>query len=235
VQAYKRAEYQDAIAHFERSAAADPANPVPHLCLAQAYAKQYRPSSETAENKQLAQRALDEFEKVLALHPSVDQQKASLKGEASLYFKMKQFADAKESFRKLTIVDPDDAESYYSIAIIDWVESYAARMKKHSELKLTPDARLTGEPCWEIRATNEERVKDGIAMLTKAIDLRPDYDDAMAYMNLMYRERADIQCGDAQAHDADMKTADKWVDLIMASKKAKSEAAPELKRHPSER
>ena len=33
-------------------------------------------------------------------------------------------------------------------------------------------------------------------MLEKALELRPDYDDAMAYMNLMYRERADLQCDD---------------------------------------
>jgi hypothetical protein len=31
-------------------------------------------------------------------------------------------------------------------------------------------------------------------MFKKAINLRPDYDDAMAYRNLMYREKADVEC-----------------------------------------
>jgi hypothetical protein len=56
-------------------------------------------------------------------------------------------------------------------------------------------------------------------MLKKAIELRRDYDDAMAYMNLMYRERADIQCRDAKAYAADLKTADDWVDLTIATKR----------------
>jgi hypothetical protein len=60
-------------------------------------------------------------------------------------------------------------------------------------------------------------------MLNKAIELRHDYDDAMAYMNLMYRERADIQCGDAKAYAEDLKTADKWVDVTLAVKKLVAE------------
>ena len=58
------------------------------------------------------------------------------------------------------------------------------------------------------------------------MQLRPDYDDAMAYLNLMYRERADLECGDEAAHAADLKTADEWVDKTMATKKAKAEKQP---------
>jgi hypothetical protein len=59
--------------------------------------------------------------------------------------------------------------------------------------------------------------------------LRPDYDDAMAYLNLMYREKADVECDDPAARAADLKTADEWVDKTMAAKRAKAEkqaAAP---------
>jgi hypothetical protein len=56
--------------------------------------------------------------------------------------------------------------------------------------------------------------------------LRPDYDDAMAYMNLMYRERADLECDDAGARTADLKSADDWVDKTMATKKAKAAKQP---------
>ena len=62
--------------------------------------------------------------------------------------------------------------------------------------------------------------------LNKALQLRPDYDDAMAYMNLMYREKADIECDDPGARSADLKTADEWVDKTMATKKAKAEKQP---------
>jgi hypothetical protein len=44
-------------------------------------------------------------------------------------------------------------------------------------------------------------------------------------MNLMYRERADIQCDDPIARAADLKTADEWVDKTMAIKKASAKTA----------
>ena len=59
--------------------------------------------------------------------------------------------------------------------------------------------------------------------LVKALTLRRGYDDAMAYMNPLYRGRADIQCGDPKAYRADLKEADRWVDLTMAAKEAKAE------------
>ncbi|MGC2450465.1 MAG: hypothetical protein WA477_22635, partial [Candidatus Sulfotelmatobacter sp.] len=57
------------------------------------------------------------------------------------------------------------------------------------------------------------------------IELRPDYDDAMAYMNLMYRERADLECDDLVARANDLRTADEWVDKTLAVKKAKARKA----------
>ena len=48
----------------------------------------------------------------------------------------------------------------------------------------------------------------------------------MAYLNLMYRERADIQCADPAARSEDLKTADEWVDKTMAIKKQKAEKQP---------
>jgi hypothetical protein len=74
-----------------------------------------------------------------------------------------------------------------------------------------------------VKEKNTANVQEGIDNLNKALQLRPDYDDAMAYLNLMYRERADIDCDDPAARSADLKTADEWVDKTMATKKAKAE------------
>jgi len=76
-----------------------------------------------------------------------------------------------------------------------------------------------------VRQANWENVADGIDMLKKAIELRPDYDDAMAYMNLMYRERADIDSGDPRVRAHDLTIADNWVDMTLAIKKQKAEKA----------
>ena len=68
-------------------------------------------------------------------------------------------------------------------------------------------------------------VNDGMTMLTKAVSLREDYDDAMAYLNLLYHLRADMECGNKEAHAADLKKADECSDMAMAARKKKADAA----------
>jgi hypothetical protein len=83
------------------------------------------------------------------------------------------------------------------------------------------DSLIHNPACWQLKSQNEAVVRDGIEQLTEAIKLRPDYNDAMAYKNPMFRERADIQCGDSNAHKADLNAADHWVDLTMETVTAK--------------
>jgi hypothetical protein len=45
----------------------------------------------------------------------------------------------------------------------------------------------------------------------------------MAYLNLMYRERADLDCDDLAARAEDLATADHWVDETLRVKKLKAE------------
>ena len=77
--------------------------------------------------------------------------------------------------------------------------------------------------CSEIQAKNQDKVQEGIDSLNKALQLRKDYDDAMAYLNLLYREKADLECGDPDARKQDLAAADDWVKKTMDTKKAKAE------------
>jgi tetratricopeptide (TPR) repeat protein len=219
VSAYKQAKYEEAVGHFRQAVMLDPAFVPAHLRLASAYAQQYVPGVDVPENNEMGQQAIAQFEQALALNPACDQQVSALKGMAYLFLNMKQFERAKEYDRKILKIEPNDPEIYYAIGVIDWTESYQLRMEQRAKLNLKPEGTLIDAPeCWDVQAKNEERVKDGIEMLTKAISLRETYDDAMAYMNLMYRERADIRCGDTRAYRADIRTADQWVDATIATK-----------------
>jgi len=66
---------------------------------------------------------------------------------------------------------------------------------------------------------NGPLIQEGLDALNKAVQLRPNYDDAMAYINLLYRRKADIECGDEDARKADIAEADKWVQKAMAARK----------------
>src|SRR5437667_178936 len=131
---------------------------------------------------------------------------------------------AKEFHRKVLEQDPTDPESYYSIGVIDWTQTYAPNQELRSRLSLKPDEPLKDEKvCDELRTKNQGLVKEGVDMLNQAIKLRKDYDDAMAYLNLMYRQKADIECGDPLLRVEDLKKADEFVEQAMGIKKRKAE------------
>lgn len=227
VQAYKGAKYEEAISHFQQAVTLDPSLLNARLYLATAYAQQYIPGAPGEDNERNATEAIGEFQKVLDMHPPRDQQIASLKGIASLYFNMKKLDQAKEYHEKVAQMDPNDPEAYYSIGVIDWTEAYQPNMEERAKLGLKPDEPIKDKKvCLALQQKNSDVVKDGIDVLNKALSLRPDYDDAMAYMNLMYRQKADLECGDPAARAADLKTADEWVDKTMITKKQKAEKQP---------
>jgi hypothetical protein len=105
-------------------------------------------------------------------------------------------------------------------------------MEERAKLGIKPDENLNAKNkdqkkvCEELKAKNMPAITEGIDSLNKAIQLRPDYDDAMAYLNLMYREKADVECDDPAARQEDLKTADQWVDKTLSTKKAKAEKQP---------
>jgi len=230
VQAYKNAKYESAIEHFKNAVALDPSLINANLYLATAYAQQYIPGADSPDNNRYAEEAIAVFKHVLDQNPPKEQQVHSLKGIASLYFNMKKFDQAKDYYQKVAALDPNDPETYYSIAVIDWTQAYQKRMEERAKLGLKPtddlkDKKDCAQLLKSIKDSNEPQVQDGIQKLQKAIELRPDYDDAMAYLNLLYREEADLQCDNPDARKADLKNADDWVDKTLSTKKAKAEKA----------
>jgi tetratricopeptide (TPR) repeat protein len=232
VEAYKNTHYEEAINHFQQAVKLDPKLLNARLYLATAYVGQYIPGVDSPENVSVAEQAIAQFKQVMDDHPSREQKVNSAKGIASLYFNMKRFDDAKKYNHIVSDLDPNDADPYYSIGVVDWTESYAPRMEERAKLGLKPEEHLNPKNkdqkkvCDELRQKNMPLVQEGIDNLNKAIQLRPDYDDAMAYMNLMYREKADIECDDLAARAEDLKTADGWLDKNLAVRKAKAEKQP---------
>jgi hypothetical protein len=68
-------------------------------------------------------------------------------------------------------------------------------------------------------------IEEGIESLKRAISIRPDYDDAMAYLNLLYRRKADIVAGDDDREEL-LKMADDLVDRVKEIKTQRAQAQP---------
>jgi tetratricopeptide (TPR) repeat protein len=221
VAAYKNARYETAINYFKKAVELDSSLQNAKLYLATAYAQQYIPGVDSPENLQNATAAIEQYKAVLDQDPK---NVNSIKGIAYLYLQMKKFEDAKTYYRKAIELDPNDPEAYYSVGVIDWTEAYQPRMEARAKVGLRPDEPLKDKKlCVSLRDAQGPVIQDGIDALNKALSLRQDYDDAMAYMNLLYREKADRECDQPDQRVADSKTADEWVDKTLAAKKAKAE------------
>ena len=232
VKAYKDSHYEQAIDHFQQAVQLDPNLINARMYLATAFVSQYIPGVDSPDNLRTAQQAIDEYSKVLDTPGAARDQKVnSAKGVAYLYLNQKKWDDAKKYYRMASDMDPNDPEPYYSVGVIDWTACYQPRMEERAKLGLKPEESLNPknkdqkQVCEQLKTKNTPAIQEGIDSLQKAIQLRPDYDDAMAYMNLMYRERGDVECDDLAARAEDLKTADHWVDETLRVKKAKADKA----------
>jgi hypothetical protein len=77
----------------------------------------------------------------------------------------------------------------------------------------------------ELQEKYSEVITAGIQNLEKALQIDKEYDDAMAYLNLLYRERADI-ADDEAGYTKDTDMADQWIAKALETRKIKAERAP---------
>lgn len=221
VQAYKNAQYPDAVEQFKAAVELDPEFATARLYLATAYMSQYIPGADSPDNNRMAQMAHEEFLRVLEKDPTNSIALASI---ASLYFHQKKFNESEEWFKKLIAAHPDNKEAYYTLGVIAWTRTFQKRMTARAEMGMKPEdpGPLKDRKVREkLRAENLPIIEEGLKYLQKAVELDPEYDDAMAYLNLLYRERADLQ-DTKEAYEKDTETADNWVDKTLATKKAKA-------------
>ena len=202
VESYKNNHYEQAIDHFQQAVRLDPSLINARMYLATAFVSQYIPGVDSPDNLRTAQQAIDEYQRVIDANPSREQKVNAAKGIAYLYLNEKKWDDAKKYYRMASDLDPNDPEPYYSIGVIDWTAAYQPRMEERAKLGMKPEENLNPKNkdqkkvCEELKAKNASAIQEGIDSLNKAIQLRPDYDDAMAYLNLMYREKGDVECDD---------------------------------------
>jgi len=230
VGAFRNAQFQAAITHFQNAVALDPTLLNARLYLATAYAQQYVPGGESPENVKFAQQAIEAFDDVLKMDPN---NTTAIASAAQMYYYMKKFDKAQVYQRRWLQVEPNNPDPYYWIGVLDWAICFPRTQQMRKDLKIEfpkdPKNPSSLPPFPEkARAQLEEQngplVKEGLEVLGKAIELKPNDFNTMAYLNLTYRQKADLE-PTAEAREADLKQAEDWVEKALASKKAGTEGA----------
>jgi TonB family protein len=221
VAAFKNARYTQAIAEFQKAVDLDPNFTNARLYLATAWMQQYIPGAESPENAAIAQHAETEFKAVLTQDAA---NRVALVSLASLYLNSKRWDDARAGYRTLLNYDPNNRDAYYSLGFIAWSQWYpayaaaraAAGLRQEMPGPIPDPAVRTG-----LAARWSATIEDGIWNLNRTLQIDPLYSDAMAYMNLFIRERADLR-ETKEEYQHDVAEADYWVGKALAAKKAQA-------------
>src|SRR5258708_7201360 len=192
VTAFKNGQSDAAIEYFKQAKEADPDLLNARLYLATAYASLYIPGAPSQENMARGNQAIAEFKEVLEK-------------------------------------DPNNISAIDGIGVIDWTLAFRGngemRMdyNKNNIRKQVKDTDpLPGAIRTEYASKYGQLIDEGITDLQKAISIKPDYDDAMAYLNLLYRRKADM-VESKEEREALLKQADDLVDKVKEIKQKRSE------------
>lgn len=240
VQDFRNAQFQAAIDHFQKAVNLDPTLLNARLYLATAYAQQYLPGSDSPENVKVAQQAIDAFQDVIKMDTAkTGATTTAIASIAQIYYNMKKFDMAKQYNQRRIELEPNNPEPYYWIGVLDWGVCFPRTQTLRMEHNIAAPKDLTHpndlpvipeklrKPLAE---QNAPLIDEGLKALTKAIELKPNDADSMVYLNLLYRQKAEIE-PDNEARAADLKMAEEWVDKALAARKAggvgSSETAPQ--------
>ena len=221
VDAFKTGHYEEAASDFQSAVDTEPTSRMARIYLGTALAYQVVPNLDTPENVTIANRAISQFNQILASNP---QDLDALRQVASIQRNVKRFDDALVTERKIIAIDPNDAEAHYTIGVIEWTDAYKTAVQTLGNESLQDDgngnAHMSGATCASLISNNTVLVNDGIAELTRAVEIRPTYDDAMSYLNLMYRRRADFDCNNPTQREKDLETANEWIRRAVEARRA---------------
>jgi tetratricopeptide (TPR) repeat protein len=233
VQSFKNGQYDVAIEDFKQAKDYDPSLTVAKLYLATAYATQYIPGAPSQENMNFGNQAIAVFKEVLQADPN---NLNAIDGIGSILFQMAgtpfdpaKFEESKTYHQKHIALQPNDPEPYYWIGVIDWTLAFRANLAMRADYNkdhLTKQVKDTDTLPESLRADYLAKegalIDEGIADLQKAIQIRPDYDDAMAYLNLLYRRKADTVSSNEE-RAALVKQADDLIDKVKEIKQKRAD------------
>lgn len=202
--AYEAEDYKNALDHYTKARAIDQSFPDLDRLIAYSQIGLYVPEDKSAENEKHADAAIAELSKYLRKRPDDRIARDAL---ISMYLSANRTSQAIDYFRTYLNSHPADLDAVRSIArlystqgnfneSLNWYEKITLLDSKNPEAYY-----IYGVVCYEKVAKNPPAeaseklaiIEKGKGALQKAIQLKPDYFEAMAYLNLLFRQQAVVE------------------------------------------
>jgi tetratricopeptide (TPR) repeat protein len=241
VQAYRANHYGEAVNHFKNAVEYDPTNQNAQLYLATSYMIQWIPGAESPDNKKSYDMARKTFQEVLKKDPKNSLALASMASMAynsassgNPDLKVAALEEAKKWNQRRIEVNPNDAEAYYYLGVIDWAEAFPPLQTARVQERMKPDdPGPIKDPKMreQLKAKYGNLIEEGINNLKKCLSIDKENEDAMSYLNLLLRKKADLE-DSPEASKADIAQAEDWSNksLDMRRIKATRPTAPGKKK-----
>jgi tetratricopeptide (TPR) repeat protein len=205
VRAFRDAHYENAVKYFQQAVELDPDLTTAEIYLGTAYAQQFVPGGRGEDNEKNARMAIQTFENVLKHDPT---NVNAVAGLASIYYNLgqndkQQLEKSREYYIKYSTLDPMNPIPLYTIGVLDWIVVFDKTNTAPKEEQL-------------------KTIEEGLSYLDKSLALNPDYDDAMSYKNLLYRQKAERAENDVEAKKL-TEMADEWFNKSMETRKKNAE------------
>jgi tetratricopeptide (TPR) repeat protein len=200
IKAFREGRFEKAVEHFDQASKLDPELTNAELYLATAYAQQYIPDVDSADNVKFAENAIKTFESVAAKDPK---NTSAVAGLAGMYQSLHKYDKAREYYKKQTEIEPDNPIPYYAIGSTNWILVYDKANPLADEQKAT-------------------LIAEGLDYIDKALEKNPNYEEALTYKNLLLRQKALLTKDPTEAKALEDE-ATEYFNKALAARKANEE------------
>lgn len=233
--AYGKEDYATALKHYQRAREIDSSFPDLDRMIGYSLIGMYVPEDNSPANVKNADAAIQELRKYLRKRP---EDRIAREALINLYLNAERITDAINYFRDWLKTHPADIEAVRSIATLyakqgnfqeslNWYEKITLLDSKNPEAFYT-----YGVVCYEKIAKNPPQdiaerlqiIERGKQALTRASEMRPEYFEAMVYLQLLYRQQAPLETDPAKQQQLVAEADRIRNEAIAIVKKKKAEA-----------
>jgi tetratricopeptide (TPR) repeat protein len=200
-EAYQKEDYAGALPHYKAARAIDPSFADLDRLVGYSEIGLYVPDDKTAKNEAHADAAIQELNSYLKKRP---EDRIARDALINMYLNANRTSQAIDYFRNYLVGHPADLEAVKSVATLyakqgDFNESLNWYQKITLLDAKNPEAfYIFGVVCYEKVAKNPpadvaqkmDIINRGKDALQHAIDMKSDYAEALAYLNLLWRQQA---------------------------------------------
>jgi tetratricopeptide (TPR) repeat protein len=230
----KAGQYEAALSAYQEALRLDPSEKKIYKSIGLAYMGRYQPGSKHQKDLEFAQKAIDNLDRYVQAFP---QDKKAREFLVSMYLATDRYDDAIKFYEEMVKADPKDSKAMSSIAQMYFkkgdFDTAVTWLKRRLEVEgNNPEVYyFIGVQAWDrsynfpdlAPETRAKIVEDGLQALNKAVEIKPDYFEAISYINLLYREKAKMESDPAKKKEL-TDTADRYLQQALELRKKAKEA-----------